>query len=224
MKGKKWLYILTIVILLVLGSLMYYGNGTEVDAARAQQGTISIQVEDTAIVQSSDDYNIFTSQNARIIDIPVEIGQNVENGELIMQLENPELDLQLTENSSQLAQAESALTAASAGVNRLQLQLKDAHSDLTRMEELFKQGAISKSEYQKAILLVESTEQALNEQISYRDTAKSQINGLQTSIARLTDLQNDLQIYSPTQGIILDLPVKDSAAYSGSCRISGDKS
>ncbi len=210
MKGKKGLcIIIAVVVLLVAAAGWIYGQGGDnVDAVKAEKGSISITVEDTALVQAAEDYDLYSNQNARSKNVAVEIGQVVEKDQLIMQLENPELQLQLSENRSLLAQAQSSAAAASAGAKRLELQLEDARTDLARIEELFEQGAVSKSEYEKAILLVDTTGEALNEQSASLDMLKSQIQGAQETIGKLAELEEELQIYSPIQGVILNLPVK----------------
>ncbi|KUG02375.1 putative co/zn/cd efflux system membrane fusion protein [hydrocarbon metagenome] len=209
MKGKKLLYIIIAIAVVLAAGLLWQGRGgTEVDTIQAQTGSITIAVEDTALVQAAEDYNIYATQNARLKTINVETGQLVEKNQLIMQLENPELQLQLSENRSLLAQSQASAASASAGVKRLELQLEDARSNAFRNEELFKQGAISRSDYDQSVLLLNTAQEALNEQKSYLDTLQSQITGMQDSLGKLLNLEKDLQVYSPIEGIILSLPVK----------------
>lgn len=209
MKGKKGLYIIIALVCVLAAGIWWQGrNGPEVDAIKAQTGSITVTVEDSALVQSAEDYDSYAAQNARVTNIAVEIGQLVEKDQLLMQLENSQLQLQLSENRSLLAQAQSSAHAASAGVNRLELQLEDARMDLSRSEELLKQGALSNSDYEKAVLLTDTLSQSLKEQLSYFNTLNSQVKGLQDSIAKLTELEKDLQVVSPIKGVVLSLPIK----------------
>lgn len=210
MKDKRLLYIIVVLAALIAAAVFWQSQGgIEIESVQARSDSITVAVEDTALVQAATDHDLYAIQNARIKIINVQIGQMTEKDQLIIQMENPELQLQLSENKSMLAQAQSSAAAASAGVKRIELQLADARSNAIRSEELFNQGAISQMEYEQALLLLDTAQAALNEQESYLVTVQSQISGLQDSLGELQNLEKELQVYSPIQGVILSLPVKE---------------
>lgn len=209
MKSKKLLYIIVFIGVAVLAGLFWQSrNPVEVASVQAQTGSISINVEDTAVVQAAQDYDLYATQNAQVKTIKVEIGQEVEANTLFMELDNPELQLQLSENKSLLAQTRASANAASAAVKRMQLQHQDAAAHQARSEELFKKGAISASEHEQALLALNTTKQAWDEQKSYLNTLQSQLKGLDDSQEKLLKMEKELQVFSPIQGVILELPVK----------------
>lgn len=217
MKKKKVVYIsIAAVLLAVVCAAVYSSGGNAVEMVEVQKGNIIRQVEETALVQAEDEYLVYTEQNATVSSIEVEVGETVTRGQLIMQLENLDLSMQVTETRSQLSQSEAALDAASASVARLQLQLQDARNELQRMENLYSSGAVSQSDYEKSQLSVESMEALLQEQESYQNSYSSQVAGLQKLLGQLLDRHNQLLIYSPGDGTILNIPAeKNQPVVSG---------
>lgn len=210
MKKKRNIYIgIAAVIGLAALAAIFSSGGTAVELVEVQKGNILRQVEETALVQAEDEHLVYTEQNATVSQINVEVGEAVSRGQLIMQLQNRDLAMQITETRSQMSQAQAALDAASASVSRLQLQLQDARADLQRTESLYNSGAVSQSGYDKAKLLVESTEALLQEQTSYQESYAAQVSGLQQLLAQSLDRQHQLQVYSPDDGTILDIPVEE---------------
>lgn len=210
MKKKQGLYLaIAAALLVVIAGIYLMSQGAEeVPAVTAKTSSISVSVEDTALVQAAEDYHVFSTQNARLSHISIEIGQMVEKGQIIMQLENPELQLQLSESRSQLAQSQSSAASARAGIKRLERQLQDARSNVARIQKLLHQGAVSKSEYEKAVLLADTLQESLNEQAAHQAALESQVKGIQESISKLSELEKELQLYSPIQGVILRIPVE----------------
>jgi len=127
MKRKKGLIIAIAVVVVIAAAGAVIASGEqEVNAVAVQKGTISRQVEDTAIVQTAEEYKLYAAQNAIVADIPIEIGQVVEKGQILLTLQNPDLELQLAETRTQRDQAEAALVTAQTGIKRLELESDDA--------------------------------------------------------------------------------------------------
>jgi hypothetical protein len=206
MKNKKLLYIIVLIGVAVLAGLLWQSSyPMEVASIQVQRGSISIKVEDTAVVQAAQDYDLYATQNAQVKNIQVEIGQEVEADTLLMELDNPTLQLQLSENQSLLAQTQASANAAAAAVKRMELQHQDAAANLTRSQELFDKGAISVSEYEQALLNMQTAKQAWEEQKSHLNTLQSQLKGLNDSREKLLRMEKELKVFSPVQGVVLEL-------------------
>lgn len=210
MKRKKGLIIAAVaVVLLVAAGAMIAGGEQEVSAVAVEKGTISRQVEETAIVQTAEGYKIYASQNAKIAVIPIEIGQMVEKGQLLLSMQNPDLELQLAEVLTRKDQAEAAIATAQGSIKKLQLEYDDAKANLDRMKRLYDQGALSQSEYEQAQLKMEGCEAALQQQNTLVSSSQSQLEGILTLVDQLKSRQSELQIISPITGTVLELPVKE---------------
>lgn len=209
MKNKKKLWIgigVGIILLIIVGVAV--SGGTAVDIVTAQKGAITQAVEDTGYVRAVSSQDLFATQSARVAKLMVETGQAVKTGQTLVVLDNPDLAIQIDNTRSQLSQANSAVSGAVAARERIELQLSDAREELARTEELYQQGGISKSDYDKARLAVDTLEKNLTEQASQLATSKAQVQGLSGVLQQLQGKQQQLSITSPMNGVVLNLSAK----------------
>lgn len=159
-------------------------------------------------MQSATNYDIQATQSARVVEVPVETGQTVEKGQPLAVLENLDLAVQISDVHSQISQAAVAASGARASLERLQLDLKDSQDNLARSEILYKAGAISQVDYDKAKLLVETNQKIINEQNSVLESALTQEADLNQSLQQLIAKEGQLVVKGPVAGIVMNLPVK----------------
>lgn len=215
MKRKTVIYlVLAVLAALALAAWSYASSGTEVETVQAQQGSIIRAVADTGYVQSATNYDIHATQSARVVEVPVETGQDVEKGQTLAVLENLDLAVQISDVHSQISQTAVAASGARAALERLQLDLKDSQDNLARSEMLFRAGAISQVDYDKAKLLVETNQKIINEQNSILESALTQEAGLNQSLRQLSAKERQLVVKSPVNGIVMTLPVKQEQVVS----------
>lgn len=210
MKRKRRIYVwggIALAVLAVAAQLLMRG-GQEVAVVKVQTGSINRTVTDSGYVQPASDFNIHATQTARVTQVVAEAGQPVKQGETLVVLENLDLSLQISDTQSQIAQAGNTAAGARAALERLNLELKDASDNLNRIQELFEGGAVSRADYDKAVLLVETCRQNLNEQSSKLDSALAQEAGLRQTLNQLSAKEGQLVVKSPTDGMVLNLPVK----------------
>ena len=210
MKRKKKVYLISAIVLVVLAATamkMLWG-GQEVMVLQVRPGTITRSVTDSGYVQPAVDFDIHATQSARVAEVLVETGQAVKAGQVLVTLENLDLSVQISDMRSQLSQAQTAAQSARAALERTRLELVDAGDNLKRMEELYGAGAVSRAEYEKAVLQVETCRQILKEQSARLDSALAQEAGSRESLGRLEAKEGQLVVKSPADGTVLDLPVK----------------
>lgn len=209
MKRRKKFYLgAGILAVLVIAVSVVAGGGKEVETVQAKQGSIVCTVTDSGYVQPATNYDIHATQSARVVQVPVETGQPVRQGQTLVLLENLDLSMQISEARSQLSQSQTTADGARAAMERIQLELNSAKENLARMQELFQAGAIAKADYDKAKLQVETTQQSLNEQQSRLDSALAQIGGLNQSLQQYSAKEQQLVVKSPVDGMVMNLPVK----------------
>ena len=215
MKRKNVIYlVLAVLAALALAAWSYASSGTEVETVQARQGSIVRAVTDTGYVQSAINYDIHATQSARVVEVPVETGQIVVTGQPLAVLENLDLAVQISDVRSQISQAAVAASGARTAMERLQLELKDSQDNLARSEVLYKAGAISQVDYDKAKLQAETNQKIINEQNSILESALTQEAGLNQSLQQLSAKEGQLVVKSPVDGIVLALPVKQEQVVS----------
>lgn len=210
MKGKKKVYLIGAIILtgLAAATIKMLWGGQEVEVLQVQPGTITRSVTDSGYVQPAADFAIQATQNARVSEVLVETGQSVKAGQILLALENLDLSVQISEARSQLSQAQTAAQGARAALERTRLELADAGENRKRIEELYGAGAVSRAEYDRAVLQVETCTRTLEEQNALLDSDLARAAGFRQSLDRLEAKEGQLVVKSPADGIVLDLPVK----------------
>lgn len=193
---------------------IFFSAGKEVETVEVKQGLIARTVEDDGYVQPVNDYKVYATQNVKVTGTPVSNGQAVQWGQILATMENLDLSIQINDARSQLSQAAANAGAAKASLERSRLELKDAMDNLTRTEELFRAGAATRTEYEKAQLQVDTARQNISEQSSQLDSIQARTAGLEDLLGRLNAKEQELVIKSPVKGIVLDIPVKKDQVLS----------
>ncbi|WP_027363654.1 efflux RND transporter periplasmic adaptor subunit [Desulfotruncus alcoholivorax] len=208
-KRKKMFLLVGVgVILAIITAATILTGGTEAETVPVRTGDIIRAVEDTGYVQPATNYDLHAVQNARVVRVPVDTGQQVKKGQTLVVLENLDLSLQIEDTRSQLSQTAASISAAQAAVQRIELELKNAGENLVRFRELYESGAIAVVDVEEARLKVETLEQSLKEQTSLLESARAQEAGLNRSLQNLNRKERQLTLQSPVDGIVLSLPAK----------------
>ncbi|HWB27465.1 MAG TPA: efflux RND transporter periplasmic adaptor subunit [Chitinophagaceae bacterium] len=179
MKKYRWLIILLLIIL-IGGAVWYWMNTKKEDEVtlvteKPHYGDITNSVTSTGRVQPVDTVVVGTQISGPIQSIFVDFNSKVKKGQLLAQIDRTVLEAQLQQIQANYASALSQLTYAK--------------TTYDRQEKLYKVGAISQVD----------EETALN---SY-NTAKAQVDNLQSQITAAKKNLSYTEIYSPIDGTVL---------------------
>ena len=132
----------------------------------------------------------------------VDIGDRVTAGQLLAEVEAPDLDQQVRQAQAAVEQAQADLARASAALEQGKANESIAQVTATRWDNLVKRGAVSKQEndqyqaqYQAQAANVRALERAV-------DAAKGNISAMQANVGRLTDMQGYLKVRAPFAGVV----------------------
>jgi HlyD family secretion protein len=184
------------------------GIGAAVVLVRVQVGDIIQTVEDIGYVRATEESSLYATQAATVAQLNFEVGQPVKAGQVVMVLENRELKVQVADTESALSQAEATSRALVSGLRLAEMGLKNAQDNLERIKVLYDSGAVSRTDYEKALLEVEGANAAVAGQKSQLQAVSAQIEGLKETRAHMTAREDELVLKSPVDGVILSLPVK----------------
>jgi len=132
----------------------------------------------------------------------VDIGDSVTAGQLLADVEAPELDQQVRQAQAALEQSQSDLERSVAALDQGKANQSIAQVTATRWENLVKRGAVSKQEndqYQAQFQAQSANVKALERAV---DAAKGNIAAMQANLARLTDMQGYLKVKAPFAGVV----------------------
>jgi HlyD family secretion protein len=210
MKAGKRVYWI-IGALVALAAVIYYLNaagGTEVEIVKIEAGDILKTVVDTGYVQSASAFDLYSDQGGRVEKIMTAIGEPVKRGQVLMTLINTGIAVESDQARLQLTQAEAAVAAAESGVAGSQLDLNNTQKDLERMEKLLAAGAVSQAQYDATLLLRDKYQKDYQQQVQNLNAARQQAAINQQLLNNLAQKQEQLEIKSPVDGTLTQLPVK----------------
>jgi RND family efflux transporter MFP subunit len=132
----------------------------------------------------------------------VDIGDRVTPGQLLAEVEAPDLDQQVRQAQASVVQAEADLERATAALEQGRANESIAKVTATRWDNLVKRGAVSKQEndqyqaqYQAQAANVRALERAV-------DAAKGNIVAMQANVGRLSEMQGYLKVRAPFAGVV----------------------
>jgi len=191
-------------------------RGQVVETVRIARGDLVRTVEEDGVVEVPGDRRIYATQLARVVDVPVEEGDSVCPGTILVRMKNPDLDVRIQETRTLLEQAIRDRRGAAALVESTRLLLSDAARIAGRKKRLYEAGAISLSELEDAALALERLEKDLKRHKSEKDSAAALESGLKRTVLDLQAKQAELVVRSPIKGIVLELPPeKDGVVQPG---------
>ncbi len=199
-KRRRGLIITLMIGLAVLafGVFSYYLSKKEkptvVAVEPAARRTIIQLVSATGKIQPETEVKISPEVAGEIIELPVIDGQTVKKGDLLIRIKPDAY-------KAQVAQQEAAITAAKAMSIQNHAQLTKAQEDLKRYTDLYARKVINDSD------MTNYKTQAQMMQATF-DASLAQIDQAQSLLSQSRDLLDKTSIYSPIDGIISLLSVK----------------
>jgi RND family efflux transporter MFP subunit len=131
-----------------------------------------------------------------------DIGDRVKEGQLLAEIEAPELDQQVRQAKASVDQAGASLEEAAANLQQGKTNTEMARLTYERWNALVQKGAVSrqdadtyKAQFEALGQSVQSLEKAVN-------VAKSNITAAEANLGRLTEMQGYLKVRAPFAGVI----------------------
>ena len=195
-----------VVIAVVIGGAFAFGYfrqrkahgevpalSTEIKAARVEVIKAAELKSDRALslpgeVRPLEQTQIYARVTGYVRSWKVDIGDKVTAGQLLAEIDTPEVDAQLSQARAQLAVARSAVTQASA-------QRDYSKSSSTRTAGLADQQLVSKAQ-------VEQTQAQAASDEAIVSSAKSNVAAQEANVRRLQDLQQFSKVVAPFAGTV----------------------
>jgi HlyD family secretion protein len=189
-----------------------------VDVAIAKFDTLQAETEYTGTTAPIREVSVKSRLEGRLLDLNVDIGDRVEAGQIIAQLDDAILSATVLQADAEIAAREAEVSQASAGVGnaraqveRARLEYQQAQADANRFTQLAKDGAVSSQTAETAITRARSSEQSLRsaeQQVSLQQQtvgASSQRVLAQEAIRlREQERQSYTTITAPISGVVLE--------------------
>jgi len=132
----------------------------------------------------------------------VDIGDRVKEGQVLAEIEAPELDQQIKQAQAAIDQANSSVQQAEAAVQQARSNENLARVTAERWANLLKRGVVSRQDNDTAQMQYEAQQsnvQALEKAVA---AGRSNSSAAQANLARLNQLQEYLTVRAPFAGVI----------------------
>jgi RND family efflux transporter MFP subunit len=131
-----------------------------------------------------------------------DIGDRVRAGQLLAEIETPELDQQLSQARAGLAQSQAALEQARTALVQSRANLKLAQLTLERWKRLTDSGVFSKQESDEKQAAFEVSQAQVESAQANINAAQKAVDASEANLRRLEELKSFAKITAPFDGLI----------------------
>jgi len=213
-------FALIAIVVIVAGFFVGYlprQRREQVLAAEAHDTTVALPlVNFTKVVRSGSKSQLVLPGNIQAVtEAPIvaratgylrkrnaDIGDRVKAGQVVAEIEAPELDQQILQANATIEQARSTVQQTEAALLQGKANETLARANATRYDNLFKRGVVSKQEndtYQAQYAAQQANVQALDKATS---AARSNVAAVEANLARLNQLKTYQTVRAPFDGVI----------------------
>jgi RND family efflux transporter MFP subunit len=164
----------------------------------AAKDTIDLPGDLQPIVESA----IFARADGFLRTRNVDIGDHVKAGQVMAEIETPELDQQIGMARAALAQSQSALKELQADITLSKANLNLAKATLERWQRLADKGVVSRQEREEKQADFAVKEAQTEKAEATLNTAHDTIHGNDANLARLEQLKAFSKVTAPFDGIV----------------------
>jgi HlyD family secretion protein len=198
-------------------------NVATVQTGKAQREDLATIVSASGEIKPKTYVNVGANAFGKITHLYVREGDRVKKGQLLAQIENvqPEADVNANQASLQAAQTdaiatEAALKTAQADLLRAQADYDRNKLDWERAQSLFKDGLISKSDFDSrknawatADAGLTQAQARVAQAKAQKDSAERHIAQAQATLVHYSDLLKKTTYPAPFDGVVTNLPVRE---------------
>lgn len=228
MKAWKKIAIGAGILVLVAGIIGFTVHQSQKNVVTVQTG--KVQRQDLATVVSASGeikpktyVNIGANAFGKITHLYVKEGDHVKRGQLLAQIENVQPEADVNANQASLQAAQTDALAAEAGYKTSQADLVRAQADYERnkldwqrAQSLFKDGLISKSDFDSrknawatADAGLTQAQARLAQAKAQQDSAEKHVAQAKAMLTHYTDLLQKTTYPAPFDGVVTNLPVRE---------------
>jgi multidrug efflux pump subunit AcrA (membrane-fusion protein) len=132
----------------------------------------------------------------------VDIGDRVREGQIMAEIEEPDLDQQVLQARASLAQTQGALAQTEASLEQSQAQLRLQDATVKRIKTLVGRGVLSQQQGDQAQADFENAAAVVKVSEANVRAAQANVRASEANVARLIELQGYEKIRAPFSGVV----------------------
>jgi len=198
-------------------------NVVTVQTGKVQREDLTTVVSASGEIKPKTYVNIGANAFGKITHLYVKEGDRVRKGQLLAQLENVQSSADVNANEASLQAARTDALAADAGLKTAQADLLRAQADYDRnkldwdrAQNLFKDGLISKSDFDSrknawatADAGLTQAQARVAQAKAQKDSSERHVAQAEATLTHYTDLLKKTSYPAPFDGVITNLPVRE---------------
>ena len=223
--NKAFWIIVSFVIVALIVAAKWFGGGTEAISVQTEQvkiRTIVERVSASGKIQPEVEVNITAEVSGQIIALPVKEGDQVTEGDLLVQI-NPDLyEAALNRAEAAANSARSNLASARAQHAQADAQFFAAAKSWERTQTLFGQGVVSQADFDNAQANFRSAEATLTSASESIRSAQFAISSAEASVQEARDNLSRTTLLAPQSGTVTALVKEIGESVQGNGFTAGE--
>ncbi|HYZ84107.1 MAG TPA: efflux RND transporter periplasmic adaptor subunit [Bryobacteraceae bacterium] len=159
-------------------------------------------LELSGTVQAVTETGLYARADGYVKNRIADIGDRVRRGDLLVELESPEVDQQLRQAQATLQQARSALRQAEAAREQARANAALAETTMSRWKELVEKGILSRQEGDEKSAVYEARQADVAAAEAQIEAAQNAVQAGEANVARLQEIQSFQKVRAPYDGVI----------------------
>jgi len=216
---------IVVLLALIVGFTVHQSskNVVAVQTGKVLREDLATIVSASGEIKPKTYVNIGANAFGKITHLYVKEGDRVKKGQLLVQLENVQSSADVNANQAALQAAQTDALAADAALKTSQADLLRAQADYDRnkldwdrAQNLFKDGLISKSDFDSrkdswatADAGLVQAQARVAQANAQKDSADRHVSQAQANLIRVTDVLRKTSYSAPYDGVVTNLPVRE---------------